>query len=295
MGDAWRKQMRPGDVVLVVDVGGGTTDFSRDRRGRAGRLARTRRAWPWAITSCSAATTWTSRSLTSCARSSRPRASRSIAGRRRPGRTRAESPRSSCSSMRRSTAAPIAIASRGSTLLGGDPAHGAHARRGRRGRSSRLLPGGRRRRPPGDARARRRSPSSGCRTPPTRRSRGTSLRFWRGRRARSRSSRGSPAKAAARARLLHPTAILFNGGVMKAAGAARAHSRSAGRVARGRRRAAVRVLEGADLDLGGRARRLHLRARPPGQGACASGAGRRGRTTWASRAPCPRCPGSSRP
>jgi hypothetical protein len=28
MGDAWRKEVRPGDVVLVVDVGGGTTDFS---------------------------------------------------------------------------------------------------------------------------------------------------------------------------------------------------------------------------------------------------------------------------
>jgi hypothetical protein len=28
MGEAWRKQIRPGDVVLVVDVGGGTTDFS---------------------------------------------------------------------------------------------------------------------------------------------------------------------------------------------------------------------------------------------------------------------------
>jgi hypothetical protein len=28
MGDAWRKQVRPGDVVLVIDVGGGTTDFS---------------------------------------------------------------------------------------------------------------------------------------------------------------------------------------------------------------------------------------------------------------------------
>ena len=27
-GDAWRKDVRPGDVVLVVDVGGGTTDFS---------------------------------------------------------------------------------------------------------------------------------------------------------------------------------------------------------------------------------------------------------------------------
>ncbi len=27
-GDAWRKQVRLGDVILVVDVGGGTTDFS---------------------------------------------------------------------------------------------------------------------------------------------------------------------------------------------------------------------------------------------------------------------------
>jgi len=27
-GDAWRKHLRPGDVVLVVDIGGGTTDFS---------------------------------------------------------------------------------------------------------------------------------------------------------------------------------------------------------------------------------------------------------------------------
>ena len=28
LGDGWRKQLRPGDVVLVVDVGGGTCDFS---------------------------------------------------------------------------------------------------------------------------------------------------------------------------------------------------------------------------------------------------------------------------
>jgi molecular chaperone DnaK (HSP70) len=37
MGDAWRKHVRPGDVVLVVDVGGGTSDFSAiaavDREG----------------------------------------------------------------------------------------------------------------------------------------------------------------------------------------------------------------------------------------------------------------------
>jgi hypothetical protein len=28
MGDRWRKELRPGDLVLVIDVGGGTTDFS---------------------------------------------------------------------------------------------------------------------------------------------------------------------------------------------------------------------------------------------------------------------------
>src|SRR5262249_11131550 len=27
-GDAWRTHLGPGDVVLIVDVGGGTTDFS---------------------------------------------------------------------------------------------------------------------------------------------------------------------------------------------------------------------------------------------------------------------------
>jgi hypothetical protein len=40
MGDAWRKAVRPGDLVLVVDVGGGTTDFSliavADRGGELG-------------------------------------------------------------------------------------------------------------------------------------------------------------------------------------------------------------------------------------------------------------------
>jgi hypothetical protein len=40
MGDAWRKAVRPGDLVLVVDVGGGTTDLSLiavvDRDGELG-------------------------------------------------------------------------------------------------------------------------------------------------------------------------------------------------------------------------------------------------------------------
>ncbi|BDG10673.1 Hsp70 family protein [Anaeromyxobacter paludicola] len=40
MGDAWRKQVKPGDLILVCDVGGGTTDFSLiavvDRDGALG-------------------------------------------------------------------------------------------------------------------------------------------------------------------------------------------------------------------------------------------------------------------
>ena len=47
MGEAWRQQLRPGDVVLVVDVGGGTTDFSAiaalEKDGVAGSRPRGRR------------------------------------------------------------------------------------------------------------------------------------------------------------------------------------------------------------------------------------------------------------
>ena len=37
---SWREQVEVGDVVLVCDVGGGTTDFIADRRQRGGRPAR---------------------------------------------------------------------------------------------------------------------------------------------------------------------------------------------------------------------------------------------------------------
>jgi hypothetical protein len=44
-GDRWRKHVRPGDVILVVDVGGGTTDFSLIAVGESeGRLELTRLA-----------------------------------------------------------------------------------------------------------------------------------------------------------------------------------------------------------------------------------------------------------
>jgi molecular chaperone DnaK (HSP70) len=44
-GDEWRKHVRPGDVILVIDVGGGTSDFSLISVGEdEGRLALTRLA-----------------------------------------------------------------------------------------------------------------------------------------------------------------------------------------------------------------------------------------------------------
>jgi hypothetical protein len=44
-GDGWRKHVRPGDVILVIDVGGGTSDFSLISVGEdEGRLALTRLA-----------------------------------------------------------------------------------------------------------------------------------------------------------------------------------------------------------------------------------------------------------
>ena len=44
-GEGWRKHVRPGDVILVVDVGGGTSDFSLIAVGEEdGRLALTRLA-----------------------------------------------------------------------------------------------------------------------------------------------------------------------------------------------------------------------------------------------------------
>ena len=68
------------------------------------------------------------------------------------------------------------------------------------------------------------SRSSACRTRPTRPSRGTSRRSSRARPARWRA-RGLAGDGARRApTLLHPTAVLFNGGVMKADAAARPRS-----------------------------------------------------------------------
>jgi molecular chaperone DnaK (HSP70) len=55
-GDAWRSHLRAGDRVLVIDIGGGTTDFSL-----IDALAATTWTWRWP--------TWSARSWRSKARS----------------------------------------------------------------------------------------------------------------------------------------------------------------------------------------------------------------------------------
>ena len=62
MGDGFRKHVRAGEVILVVDVGGGTTDFLSSR-SRTTKVKLDSPGWRWVITSCSAATTWTWRGV----------------------------------------------------------------------------------------------------------------------------------------------------------------------------------------------------------------------------------------
>ena len=54
-----QKTCSTGMTVLVCDVGGGTSDFTRDPRGARRRPRRRSRARRWASTCCWAAITWT--------------------------------------------------------------------------------------------------------------------------------------------------------------------------------------------------------------------------------------------
>ena len=218
-GDAWRKQITRR-----------RRHPRRRRRRRHHRLLGHRRASsrtasssssasPSATTSCSAATTWTSRSPTSCEPKLRGRGqgARSLADERAHPRV----PRREGAAARRrerSTSVPVVdrrAAARSS--LGGAHPHRAHARRGRRARSSTASsPGGRRRRGP-RSRARAALTSSACPTRQIRPSPGTWPRSSAARRTRSRLEGFAPAQGSALGTLLHPTAVLFNGGVMKAA------------------------------------------------------------------------------
>ena len=114
------RRVSVGDLMLVCDVGGGTTDFSLIAVvGGATAISRSS-ASRSATTSCSAATTWTSRS--------RARAAAAARGRRPPHRHLAaarpvapvpRSRRRRCSPTRRQTERPVTLLGRGSRLIGG--------------------------------------------------------------------------------------------------------------------------------------------------------------------------------
>ena len=118
-GERWRRQLKVGDTLLVCDVGGGTTDFTLIGVDRGGRRARRCGGSPSAITSWSAATTWTSRWRTSRRRRFRRKGSRarSLA----IGLALARLPRAK-ETLLAPTAPkkhPVTVLGRGSKLIGG--------------------------------------------------------------------------------------------------------------------------------------------------------------------------------
>jgi len=58
-GTSWRQQVKPGDIVLVCDVGGGMAALQFARDDRSGRGNSKSSGSAWAITCSSVATTWT--------------------------------------------------------------------------------------------------------------------------------------------------------------------------------------------------------------------------------------------
>ena len=174
---AGASELAVGDVVLVCDVGGGTTDFSliavgESRRQPGARARRRRRPHPARRRQHGSGA-----GAHACARASRPKGTSSTTGSSRRWRTRAAPPRRRCSPTGDRDTAPVAVLGRGCE---GDRRLGAHRAPARRRRAR-----ARRRLLPRDARSAtsRAAPrasacaSSACRSPPTPRSRATCRRF----------------------------------------------------------------------------------------------------------------------
>ena len=109
-----------GDLILVVDIGGGTTDFTLIAVTEQRRRTGARTAWPSASTSCWAATTSISR-WPAWSRSGWPRRARaSTAASTSALGTTAASPRRSCSSPEsKAKEQPVTILGKGTGLVGG--------------------------------------------------------------------------------------------------------------------------------------------------------------------------------
>jgi hypothetical protein len=170
-GGRWRKQVKPGDIILVVDVGGGTADLSliavleRDGVWSCSAL-------PWASTFCWAATTWIWPWPMAWRASWRPTASSSMPGKPARWPMAAAPPRSNCWLTPTVQAVPVVVPSRGSKLIGGSIRTEVTHDAGHAGRW--LFPQGGRQRQAQDPRARR-SRSWAC---PMRRMR-PSRAIWR--------------------------------------------------------------------------------------------------------------------
>jgi hypothetical protein len=259
MGDAWRKHVRPGDVVLVVDVGGGTTDFSAIHAvEKDGSLDLVRVAVGDHIL--------LGGDNMDLALAHLVRQKLEADG-KAPDRAQQAALVHACRSAKerllsdaKLEAAPIALASRGSALLGGTlrselrrdevtqaivegffPAVGADARPTTRARAALTQLG---------------LPYAS--DPAVTRHLASFL-------ARQAGAVGATSSSGRAPKLLHPTAILFNGGVMKADALRTRLVETLDGWLESDGAPPVRVLEGADLDLA------------VARGACAYALVRRGR------------------
>jgi hypothetical protein len=256
MGEGWRKHVRPGDVVLVVDVGGGTTDFSAIHAvERDGSLDLVRVAVGDHIL--------LGGDNMDLALAHLVKQKLEAAG-KAPDRSQQASLVHACRVAKERLlgdpaldAVPIAIASRGSALLGGTMR--AELTRGEVEKT--IVEGffpvvGHDARPVTRARAALTQLGLPYAADPgiTRHlasflSRQAAALGTRGRQVSGLAGAWSEPEGERAPRLLHPTALLFNGGVMKgeALRSRLVETINAWVVADGG--APVRVLEGADLDL----------------------------------------------
>jgi hypothetical protein len=259
MGDAWREHVRPGDVVLVVDVGGGTTDFSaihaveKDGSLELVRVAVGDHILLGGDNMDFALAHLVRQKLESVGKAPDRAQQASLVHACRGAKERLLSDA-------KLEAAPIALASRGSALLGGTlrselrreevtraivegffPVVGADARPTTRARAALTQLG---------------LPYAS--DPAVTRHLASFL-------ARQAGALGTVAATGRAPKLLHPTAILFNGGVMKADALRGRLVETLDGWLEADGAPPVRVLEGADLDLA------------VARGACAYALVRRGR------------------
>jgi hypothetical protein len=241
-GDGWRQEVKPGDVVLVIDVGGGTTDFSAIHAvEKDGALELVRVAVGDHIllggdnmdlalahlvrqkleAEGKAVDRWQQASLVHACRGAKER----------------------LLSDGTLDSAPIALASRGSSLLGATLRAELT-----RDEVTRTLVEGFFPRVAADARPTVRARAGLTQLGLPYASDPASTRHLASFLARQAGALGVPAQGRA-AKLLHPTAILFNGGVMKSAALRTRVVETLDAWLLGDGAQPVRVLEGADLDL----------------------------------------------